>query len=62
LQWLEWQNSTVLQGDVHDAVAALKQGVGADLHVIGSTALVQALIEQDLVDEFRVIIDPDGDR
>ena len=55
---LEWQNSTVLQGDVAEAVAALKQEDGGDLLVIGSTQLVQALIERDLVDEFRVMIDP----
>jgi dihydrofolate reductase len=55
---LEWQNSTVLQGDVAEAVAALKQEDGDDLHVIGSTKLVQTLIEHDLVDEFRVMIDP----
>jgi dihydrofolate reductase len=39
-------------------VAALKQEDGADLHVIGSTQLVQTLIEHDLVDEFRLMIDP----
>jgi dihydrofolate reductase len=55
---LEWQNSTVLEGDVPDAVAALKQEDGADVHVIGSTQLVQTLIEHNLVDEFRVMIDP----
>jgi dihydrofolate reductase len=55
---LEWQNSTVLQGDLADAVAALKQKDGADLHVIGSTELVQRLIEHGLVDEFRLMIDP----
>lgn len=55
---LEWQNSTVLRGDVAEAVAALKQDEGAELHVIGSTQLVQTLIEHDLVDEFRVMIDP----
>jgi dihydrofolate reductase len=55
---LEWQNSTVLQGDVREAVTALKQEDGADLHVIGSTELVQTLIEHDLVDEFRMMIDP----
>jgi dihydrofolate reductase len=55
---LGWQNSTVLQGDVAEAVAALKQENGADLHVIGSPHLVQALTEHDLVDEFRVMIDP----
>ena len=55
---LEWENATVLQGDVADAVAALKQEDGDDLHVIGSTQLVQTLIEHDLVDEFRLMIDP----
>jgi dihydrofolate reductase len=55
---LEWQNSTVLKGDVAQAVAGLKQEDGADVHVIGSTQLVQTLIEHDLVDEFRVMIDP----
>ena len=55
---LEWQNSTVLQGDVAEAVAALKQEDGDDLLVIGSSELVQTLIEHDLVDEFRVMIDP----
>jgi dihydrofolate reductase len=55
---LEWQNTTVLQGDVPEAVAELKQGDGKDLHVIGSTKLVHTLIEHDLVDEFRVMIDP----
>jgi dihydrofolate reductase len=53
-----WENSTVLQGDVTEAVAALKQEDGGDLHVIGSTQLVQTLIEHDLVDELRVMLDP----
>jgi dihydrofolate reductase len=55
---LEWQNSTLLQGDVAEAVAALKQADGDDLLVIGSTELVQTLIEHDLADEFRLMIDP----
>jgi dihydrofolate reductase len=55
---LEWQNSTLLQGDLAEAVAALKQEDGGDLHVIGSTELVRTLIEHDLVDEFRLMLDP----
>jgi dihydrofolate reductase len=39
-------------------VLALKQEEGGDLHVIGSSELVQSLVENDLVDEFRVMIDP----
>ena len=55
---LDWQNSTLIDGDVAAAVAALKQEGDGDLHVIGSTGLVRTLIEQDLVDEFRLMIDP----
>jgi dihydrofolate reductase len=55
---LDWQNSALVKGDVAAAVAALKQEDGGDLHVIGSTELVQTLIEHDLVDEFRLMIDP----
>jgi dihydrofolate reductase len=55
---LEWQNSTVLQGDVPEAVAALKREQGGDLHVIGSTELVQVLFDAGLVDELRLMIDP----
>jgi dihydrofolate reductase len=55
---LAWQNSTLLPGDIATAVAALKQAAGADLYVIGSTKLVETLIEHHLVDEFRLMIDP----
>jgi dihydrofolate reductase len=55
---LEWQNSTVLRGDVAEAVLALKHEEGRDLHVMGSTKLVQTLLENNLVDEFRTMIDP----
>jgi dihydrofolate reductase len=56
---LEWQNSTVLEGDIAEAVPALKQeDDGGDLHVIGSSELVRELLANDLVDELRVMIDP----
>jgi len=55
---LEWPNSTVLEGEVTEAIAALKKEDGGDLLVIGSTVLVQTLIEDGLVDEFRLMIDP----
>ena len=54
---LDWQNSSVLEGDVPSAVGALKEGDG-DLLVIGSTVLVQSLIQHGLVDELRLVIDP----
>ena len=55
---LEWQNSSLLKGDIAKAVSSLKQEEGKDLRVIGSTQLVQTLIRHDLVDELRLMIDP----
>jgi dihydrofolate reductase len=55
---LEWKNSTLLDGDVPGAVAALKREDGGDLHVIGSTRLAQTLIGRGLVDVYRLMIDP----
>jgi dihydrofolate reductase len=55
---LEWQNSVLLRGDMARAVRTLKQEEGGDLHVIGSSEFAQALIEHDVVDEFRLMTDP----
>ena len=55
---LEWENSTLVEGELADGVAALKQEDGGDLHVIGSTQLVRTLIGHGLVDELRLMIDP----
>ena len=54
LRSLAWANSTVLEGDVAEAVAELKAEDGPDLLVNGSSDLVQTLLEHDLVDELRV--------
>jgi dihydrofolate reductase len=55
---LAWQNSRLLAGDLAESVAALKSEAGSDLLVIGSTELAAALLEHDLVDEVRLMIDP----
>ncbi len=55
---LGWENSSLLEGDVADAVSRLKQEDGNYLLAIGSVGLVHTLIERDLVDEFRLMIDP----
>jgi dihydrofolate reductase len=54
----EWNNSTVLTGDVADEVAKLKERHDGDIVVHGSPQLVQALIENDLVDEYRLMVFP----
>lgn len=55
---LEWENSHLLQGAAAEAVSSLKEQDGGDLLVIGSTELVRALTQHDLVDEFRLMVDP----
>jgi dihydrofolate reductase len=54
----EWNNSTVLTGDVADEVANLKERHDGDIVVHGSPQLVQTLIEHDLVDEYRLMLFP----
>ena len=54
----EWNNSTVISGDVAEAVSALKRDVEGDILVNGSVQLVQTLIEHDLVDEYRLMVFP----
>jgi dihydrofolate reductase len=55
---LEWQSSTLLRGDLREAVSALKSEGGRDLHVIGSPGLVRSLMGHGLLDELRLMIDP----
>jgi len=54
----EWNNTTVLQGDVVEEVSKLKQAVDGDIVVHGSARLVQTLVEHDLVDELRLMVFP----
>jgi len=54
----EWQNTTVLSGDVAEEVSKLKQEVDGNILVAGSARLVQALIDHDLVDELRLMVYP----
>jgi dihydrofolate reductase len=54
----EWTNSTVLDGDMAESVAKLKDEVDGDIVVHGSVQLVQGLIEHGLVDELRLMVFP----
>lgn len=58
LQRVEWENSTLLTGDVVKEVAKLKQQPGKDISVLGSGNLVQTLIANDLVDEYSLTVTP----
>ncbi|GAB3410595.1 dihydrofolate reductase family protein [Flindersiella endophytica] len=55
----EWNNSTVLRGDIAKAVAELKQEPGhGEIQVHGSGQLIQTLLRHDLVDEYRLKVIP----
>jgi dihydrofolate reductase len=56
---LTWTNSTLLPADdVLGAVQRLREREGGDLQVIGSLTLARTLISHDLVDEYRLMIEP----
>jgi dihydrofolate reductase len=54
----EWNNSTVLDGDVVDEVTKLRETLSGDIVVHGSARLAQTLLEHDLVDELRLMTFP----
>ena len=54
----EWNNSTVLEGDVVEEVSKLRRELDGDIVVHGSAQLVQTLLEYDLVDELRLMVFP----
>jgi dihydrofolate reductase len=54
----EWDNSTVLDGDVVKEVSRLKRELDGDIVVYGSFRLARTLIQQDLVDELRLMVYP----
>jgi dihydrofolate reductase len=54
----DWNNSTVLKGDVVDEVAKLKQELNGEIVVLGSPTLARTLIEHDIVDELRLMVYP----
>jgi dihydrofolate reductase len=58
LRELEWNNSHVVDGDLVAAITRLRRAPGGDVLVNGSARLVQALMEHDLVDEYRLTVFP----
>lgn len=58
LKKAEWNNSTVLRGDVVEEVSKLRQGLDGDIVVHGSGQLVQTLVEHDLIEELRLMVFP----
>jgi dihydrofolate reductase len=58
LEEADWNNSTLIKGNVAEEVSKLKQQPGGDILVAGSAQLVQTLMQHDLVDELRLMVFP----
>jgi len=58
LQDPEWNNTTVLTGDVVSEVTKLKHETVGEIHVPGSYQLARTLFERDLIDELRLVVFP----
>jgi len=58
LEALEWNNSHRIQGNVAEAVSQLKQQPGQDILIYGSGALVQTLMQRDLIDAYHLLVYP----
>jgi len=54
----DWENSTVIKGDVVGEISKLKQEIDGDVVVPASYQLGRTLIEHDLVDELRLVVFP----
>lgn len=54
----QWNNSTIIEKDVVDEIAKLKQQPGQDILIEGSATLVEALLQADLIDELKLMVHP----
>lgn len=55
---VEWSNARLMEGDVAEAVRTLKQQDGGNIYVFGSADLLDTLLANDLVDEYRICLAP----
>jgi dihydrofolate reductase len=58
LKTLEWQNSTLISGDVAQALSRLKQQPGKNIGITGSATLVRSLLRDNQLDELRLLVHP----
>ena len=58
LNKVEWQNSTLIKGNLAEAITRLKQQPGKNIGVAGSPTLVRSLLQNDLLDELTLMVHP----
>jgi dihydrofolate reductase len=55
---LEWNNSTLIKGNLVEEICRLKRQPGKNIGITGSVTLVQSLLQEDLLDELGLMIHP----
>jgi dihydrofolate reductase len=58
LETVEWQNSTLIKGNVVEALTKLKHQPGKNINITGSGTLVRSLLRDDLLDELQLLVHP----
>jgi dihydrofolate reductase len=58
LENADWNNSTIIKKDIVEEVRRLKQQEGNEIQIPGSASLVQSLMKENLIDEFRFLVHP----
>jgi dihydrofolate reductase len=54
----DWQPSSIIRGDVVEVITQLKQQPGKDILIDGSATLVRSLLATDLINEYRLLVQP----
>ena len=54
----QWKNTVVIHDNIKEEITRIKQQPGKDLWLLGSPSLAQAFMEQDLIDEYRINLNP----
>jgi len=58
LEEVEWNNSTLIKGNIAEEIADLKRQPGKDITIVGSGALVRSLLRDGLLEELRLMVHP----
>jgi dihydrofolate reductase len=58
LDTVEWKNSTLIEGDVPEALKRVKSQPGKDISIVGSPTLVRSLLRAGVLDELRLLVHP----
>lgn len=58
LKKADWNNSVIIRENITDRIRALKQEPGKDILIMGSATLVRTLMAENLIDEYRFLVQP----